>query len=136
MLKLLSKTVVPLSKITESDAVVRRIADAADYTPALRAQEYFIVRNVNVIIPPGFAGYLFFEKPNGNVPINSFLIESALSYLGSGDIVKIYPELKMLRTLYRKCSTHNSLSVLATAERRRRFIYYRRCFTDDPVNVS
>jgi His-Xaa-Ser system radical SAM maturase HxsC len=111
MLKLLSKTVVPLGKITESDAIVRRITDEADYAPAFRTQDYFIVRNVNVPIPSGFAGYFFFEKPNGNVPVNSFLIEPALSYLGAGDIVKIYPVHNMLRTLYRKISTHNSLLV-------------------------
>ena len=111
MLKLLSKTVAPLGKITESDAIVRRITDEANYAPAFRAQEYFIVRNVNDIIPSGFAGYFFFEKPNGNVPVNSFLIEPALSYLRAGDIVKIYPVHNILRTLYRKISTHNSLLV-------------------------
>jgi His-Xaa-Ser system radical SAM maturase HxsC len=111
MLKLLSKIVFPLGKITESDAIVRRITDEANYAPAFRAQEYFIVRNANALIPSGFAGYFFFEKPNGNPPVNSFLIEPALSYLGAGDIVKIYPVHNMLRTLYRKNSAHNSLLV-------------------------
>ena len=111
MLKLLSKTVTPLAKITEADAIVRRITDDPSFPLAFRQQEYFVVRNGSSLVPPGFAGYFFFETPQNEAPTNSFLLEPALSYLSTGDIVKIHPQHNFLRTLYRRSSEHNSFLV-------------------------
>jgi len=111
MLKLLSKAVIPLGDVAELDAVVRRIADGASQPSENRSKEYYLVRNGGDRILEGHKGYFFFEKPNGKVPVNSFLLEPALSYLRSGDIVKLYPLHKMLRTLYRANSLHNSMLV-------------------------
>jgi His-Xaa-Ser system radical SAM maturase HxsC len=109
VLKLSSNFVFPLSEITESETNIRRITDNPDYSPALRAREYLLVRNERQQTPSGFAGYFFFEKPSNDVPANSFLLEPALSYLCGGDIVRINPKRNALRALYRKHSPHNAL---------------------------
>ncbi|MDE2103406.1 MAG: His-Xaa-Ser system radical SAM maturase HxsC [Patescibacteria group bacterium] len=68
-----------------------------------------IVSGGSSYFPRGYAGYLFFEKPAGQVPQNSFLLEHGLSYLQAGDIIKIKPERNSVRVLYRKNSPHNAL---------------------------
>jgi His-Xaa-Ser system radical SAM maturase HxsC len=109
MLKLSSSLVLPLGNVTEDKTSIRRLSDNPDYVPVLRGNEYYLVGKDSKIIPEGFAGYFFFEKPTEKIPENSFLLEPDLAYLKGGDIVKINTERKSLRTLYRKNSFHNSL---------------------------
>ena len=58
---------------------------------------------------PGYAGYFFYSKPATVVPQNSFLLEPALAFLASGDVVKIDPLQRFVRVLYRKSSRHNAI---------------------------
>ena len=109
MLKLSSNRVFPLTESTEPETCLHRITDNPNYVSALRSNEYFLVRSKSDAIPSDFAGYLFFEKPSGIVPKNSFLLEPDLAYLSSGDIVRIVPKRNSLRTLYRRHSPHNYL---------------------------
>lgn len=88
-----------------------RVTDNPEYPATFRSSEYLLVRRREAHIPPGFAGYLFFENPALKPPPKSFLLEPDLSYLAEGDIVKINPARKTLRTVYRKHSPHNSLLV-------------------------
>jgi His-Xaa-Ser system radical SAM maturase HxsC len=90
-------------------AQIHRITENANCSPASRSDEFLLIRNGNDQIQPGFAGYLFLEKPANDVPANSFLLESALAYLGEGDIVRINAKRRAIRTLYRRRSPHNAL---------------------------
>src|ERR1043165_3334413 len=109
MLKLSSDSVFPLTESTDHETSLRRITENPNYVTALRGNEYLLSRNGADTIPPGFGGYLFFEKPSGTVPRNSFLLEPDLAYLGGGDIVRITPKRHSLRTLYRRHSPSNFL---------------------------
>ena len=111
VLKLLSKSAAPLSNIVELDAAVRRVADGTRPQTGNRCEEYYLVRNSGDDVPAGYKGYFFFDNPDAETPLNSFLLERALSYLQDGDIVKLYPQHKMLRTLFRANSQHNSILV-------------------------
>ena len=108
MLQLSSNSLRPLGKITEPNSVVRRLVDNPNHPIFLRSSEYLIVRRDGES-PSGFAGYFFFEQPQGDVPNNSFLVGPELSYLSAGDIVRLRPQEKSLRALYRKSSRHNSI---------------------------
>jgi His-Xaa-Ser system radical SAM maturase HxsC len=109
VLKLFSNAVVSLGQITESETHIRRVTDNLIGSPEPCTSEYLLVRNADKQIPPGFAGYFFFERPSEAVPANSYLLEPALAYLRAGDIVKINPARNALRTLYRRHSPHNAL---------------------------
>jgi len=109
MLKLSSSCVLPLGEITEPMRIVRRITENPDFVLPLRSNEYLLIRKQTDKIGPGFAGYLFLEKPIDNPPANSYLIERDLSYLREGDIIRMDRRRNSLRTLYRKNSFHNSL---------------------------
>ncbi|MGA2175866.1 MAG: His-Xaa-Ser system radical SAM maturase HxsC [Verrucomicrobiota bacterium] len=107
MLKLSSTCVSPLSQVTEPEVTVRRVTVNPNFVRPLRSNEFLLFRKAPENIPPGFAGYLFFEKPSGAVPRNSFLLEQELSYLDEGDIVRLNQKRNSLRTLYRRNSPHN-----------------------------
>jgi len=87
---------------------IRRLADSRESPLTVRPNEFLVVRS-GFPIPSGFCGYLFFEKPNGRVPPNAFYVEPSLSYLTSGDVVRVNPARKSLRVMYRKCSPNNAL---------------------------
>lgn len=109
MLKLFSNSVFSLGAASEPEGAVRRIVEDPRNAAPSREAEYLLVRGNIDHAPIGFAGYLFFEKPTGGIPLNSFLLESDLSYLSAGDIIKLHPKRNALRTLYRKQSPHNAL---------------------------
>jgi His-Xaa-Ser system radical SAM maturase HxsC len=100
-----------LGDVSEAETGIRRISSNPDHPVPERTDEYFIVQNNHQQIPSGFAGYLFFEKPDQDVPANSFLVEPALSYLRHGDIIRINPTRNAIRTVYRRDSPHNALLV-------------------------
>lgn len=108
MLKLFSN-IIPLNESFDPAVQIRRITDNPDYLPASRSSEFCLVRRSHEKIQPGFAGYFFFERPVEDAPINSFLLESALTYLSEGDIVRINPKRRAIRALYRRHSLHNAL---------------------------
>jgi His-Xaa-Ser system radical SAM maturase HxsC len=108
MLKL-SSHALPLDESSDSPVQIRRITDNLNYAPAKRGSEFLLIRNKDDQIPPDFAGYFFFEKPKIEVPANSFLLGSALSYLREGDIVRINSKRQAIRVLYRRHSLHNAL---------------------------
>jgi His-Xaa-Ser system radical SAM maturase HxsC len=107
MLKLSSNAVLPLSEDYNPAIQIRRLTENVNRPSPLRSDELLLVRDEQ--IQAGFGGYLFFEKPVKNVPPNSFLLEPALAYLREGDILRINPKRKALRTLYRKNAKHNAL---------------------------
>ena len=111
MLKLYSRSVEPLSDVSASTKGIRRLADRLTDIPGLRHGEYFIVRDKGDQAPEGYQGYFYFDKPDGNIPDNSFLLEEELSYLRGGDVVKLDPSRNYLRTLYRRNSQHNHFLV-------------------------
>lgn len=106
MLKL-SSNVQALGEVHESGTIVRRITDNPNYVPALRAGEYYLQRNGHGV-PPGFAGYLFATQPEGDPPANSFLLDPEVNYLGHGGVIRIAPDRKSFRALYRRNSPHNA----------------------------
>jgi His-Xaa-Ser system radical SAM maturase HxsC len=109
MLKL-SSTIAPLSETTEQGTIVRRITDQPNYVPVLRSSEYFLARNGGGV-PAGFAGYLFTSQPAAHAPLNSFLLDPEVTFLRHGDVIRISPDRKNLRTLYRRNSRSNSFLV-------------------------
>jgi His-Xaa-Ser system radical SAM maturase HxsC len=111
VLKLFSNSVVSLGSVQETGVIVRRISENPDYAQVCRCREYFLVRDHLSQIPEGFAGYLFLERPPNNVPRVSYVLEQSLSYLRDGDIVKMNPSRRTLRTVYRRNSRHNSVLV-------------------------
>jgi His-Xaa-Ser system radical SAM maturase HxsC len=111
MLKLSSNSLVPIGAITVRQSEVRRITENALQSAKPHEHEVLLLRGKEKGIPAGFAGYCFLERPPGDCPPNSFLLEPALSYLSEGDIVRIDPSRNRLRTLYRKSSLHNFLLV-------------------------
>lgn len=75
----------------------------------LRAREGFLVRGGDV--PAGFRWYMLL--PGASVPEHlagqpQVLLPEAFEYLGDGDVVRLSPESKSIRTLYRRSSQHNS----------------------------
>jgi His-Xaa-Ser system radical SAM maturase HxsC len=107
MLKL-SSTIRSLSESTETGTIVRRITDNPNYVPALRSNEYFLNRNGHAV-PAGFGGYLFATLPvEAAAPLNSFLLDPEVTFLEHGDVIRITPDRKSLRALYRRNSPHNS----------------------------
>jgi len=106
MLKL-SSNVQPLNDITESGTIIRRITDNPNYVSALRSNEYFYQRNGRPL-PAGFGGYLFATPPTAPAPLNSFLLDPEITYLGHGDVIRIGPDRKSFRALYRRKSPHNA----------------------------
>ena len=107
MLKLSSTCVLPLGPVIATGTRLCRITENANFVGPLRSDEFLLQRRGTTVIPPGFGGYFFFEKPAGSVPENSFLLEPDLSYLSEGDIVRLNLNRQSLRTLYRKKSPHN-----------------------------
>lgn len=107
MLKLSSISVIPLGDSDVKKTVIRRITENYDHLKALRGNEYLLVSNPRDTVPEGFGGYIFFAKPAGIIPKNSFLLEPDLAYLKSGDVIRHNPSRTSLRTLYRKNSPHN-----------------------------
>lgn len=106
MLKLYSNAIEALASTNESKVAVRRVSEA-NASPG-GPLDYCLVRRTSDPVPEGFSGYLFLERPTGAVPQNSFLLDSAMSYLGHGDVVKINPARKSFRALYRRSSRHNA----------------------------
>src|SRR5689334_11096331 len=100
MLKLSSNSVVPLSQVSDISGIFR-LTEQADCPPVLRSRELFLVRNPQQAISPGFAAYLFFERPAASHLPNTFLLEPDLSYLSEGDIIRLNTKRTSLRTLYR-----------------------------------
>jgi His-Xaa-Ser system radical SAM maturase HxsC len=111
MLKLHSRAVEALSEVWPSTKGIHRLADRGTDVAALRHSEYFLVQNKEDQAPEGYRGYLYFEKPDGRLPNNSFLLEKDLFYLRGGDVVKLDPNRKYLRTLYRRNSQQNHFLV-------------------------
>ncbi|MFZ3374108.1 MAG: His-Xaa-Ser system radical SAM maturase HxsC [Chthoniobacterales bacterium] len=111
MLKLSSTCLTSIGAVRESGTILRRISENRNYPEVCRKREYFLVRQQLDDVPLGFAGYLFFEKPTADVPPVSYLLEPSLSYLQNEDIVKINPERRTLRTVYRRNARHNSVLV-------------------------
>jgi His-Xaa-Ser system radical SAM maturase HxsC len=107
MLKLYSKSVQPLTEVSPETIGIRRLADRRTDVPALRHREYFLVQKREDQPPAGYQAYLYFERPHGNPPNNSFLLEEELAYLCGGDVVKLNPSRNYLKTLYRRNSQHN-----------------------------
>jgi His-Xaa-Ser system radical SAM maturase HxsC len=77
---------------------------------ALRAREGFLVRDDD--IPEGFSWYVL---PSGLSHLAQRLanqrtisLPSELDYLGDGDVIRVNPERKAIRVLFRKSSPHNS----------------------------
>ena len=106
MLKL-SSTITSLSDCTESGTIIRRVTDNPNYVPILRSNEYFLNRNGHAV-PSGFAGYLFTTAPVTGAPLNSFLLDPEVTYLSHGDVIRIAPNRKEFRALYRRNSGHNA----------------------------
>src|ERR1700728_2931459 len=106
MLKI-SSTITPLCESTETGTIVRRITDNPNYAAVLRSNEYFLNRNGNSV-PAGFGGYLFATLPETTVPPNSFLLDPEVTFLSHGDVIRITPDRKSFRALYRRNSPHNS----------------------------
>lgn len=107
MLKLFSNTILPLGETSLSGPGVFRLAEDASAASGSRFKELFVVRKSTPVLPEGFGGYVFFEKPLSQTPANSFLFERDLSYVCDGDIVKLDPRAKSARVLYRKQSRNN-----------------------------
>ena len=111
MLKLATNSVTPIGTACEKGVIIRRVSENPNYPEICRKREYFLVRDGMTNVPEGFAGYLFFAKPSYVAPEVSYLLEPSLSYLRNEDVVKINPERRTLRTVYRRSSRHNSILV-------------------------
>lgn len=80
----------------------------------LRASRAFVARHTPV--PSGFAHYLVFE-PNSDVAsslppgVDYTLLPEDYDYIGEGDVIRLSPDRKTIRVLFRAASPHNSILV-------------------------
>jgi His-Xaa-Ser system radical SAM maturase HxsC len=93
---------------------VIRLSQQSNLPQPLRRKHLFVVKNGE--IPEGFYGYIFFGNAHAlleTLPtdIAAIVLKDEYSYLADGDIIRIHPEKRELRVLYRRQSKHNSFLV-------------------------
>jgi His-Xaa-Ser system radical SAM maturase HxsC len=102
-----------LRPLTEGshDPMIVRVTEDAEAAPSERSTLALLVRAPAATLPTGFAAYLCHCEPASAGEPNMFLLPNSLNYLTDGDIVRIDPSRRSLRTLYRRRSTSNSFLV-------------------------
>jgi His-Xaa-Ser system radical SAM maturase HxsC len=95
----------------DTPRVLFRISEAANRPVALRESEAFLIRDRT--IPEGFAAYLAFASGRDALGELSSSARTAVlpdeyKYLSDGDIVRLQPQARAIRVLYRKRSPHNT----------------------------
>src|SRR5207247_1012714 len=115
MLKLNSYNLKPLSE-SLSEGFIAKLTTNHELPGPLRDRNILLVTEKgNFPLPNGFRGYFFLEGKVNDISAkelqNVFALPQDQEYLADGDIVKIDPKQKSLKTLYRRNSYHNSMLV-------------------------
>jgi His-Xaa-Ser system radical SAM maturase HxsC len=111
VLTLSSRRIVGRNLQGKSPRVVVRVTDQQTRPHALRSREAFLVAEGNP--PPGFGIYLALAKnaraldglPFGTPTV---ILPNDFSYLGEGDVLRLWTTDHDARVIYRRGSTHNS----------------------------
>ncbi len=112
MIKLTSRKVEPLSKIT-IDKSISRLTENKQLPLPLRSEQILLIKEKLNGFPHGFKSYFIFEDSEPNIEgiDNCFKVDNEMNYLAEGDIIKFEPHSRSLRTIYRRNSNYNSLLV-------------------------
>lgn len=113
MLTLSGKLVDIQTNVAEPTCIFS-VSNNAHLPAVLRKDKAFLVENDK--IPPGFSHYLIFERNKdllANLPKKEdfSILPDSFNYLGDEDIIRISPDRKSIRALYRASSVHNGFLV-------------------------
>lgn len=97
-----------LSEVTPEPFVARLTEDSAISPVERRRSALLTSRTADA--PPGFRAY-FYQDEGQPAHRDAFLLAPDLAYLVPGDVVRVDPVRRRLRTLYRRHSPSNSLLV-------------------------
>jgi His-Xaa-Ser system radical SAM maturase HxsC len=98
-----------MSSKWDADPFVVRVTTCVDSPLEIRSREALLIREERSSFVLGFKAYLTSSAPFslGQIPVVQ--IPEALSYLETGDIVRVIPRTGEIVTLYRKASSSNSI---------------------------
>lgn len=85
---------------------IARVTEDAGLPAAERGFSVLLTEAPATVNAEGFRAVL--ASPGLTLPAGTIALPAALSYLGSGDVVRIEPERAHLHVLYRRSSPHNS----------------------------
>lgn len=113
MLKLSTREITAVGPASGGPAI-RRVTTNANLPEPLRDKSVLLLTQNPQSLPPGFAAYFTLDQkllPPDNVTKNLFLLPGDQDFLADGDIIRLNPEDRSLRTLYRRNSNQNFLLV-------------------------
>lgn len=112
MLKLSSSKNKVLSEIDHQAAIILKVTENNSQINSINKNMAFIAKDIfKDPVPTSFSVTLLtdeYEGEKNNLPNNTLLIDNALNYLSSGDIIKYSPERNKIDVLYRQSSNTNS----------------------------
>jgi len=108
MLLNLAGNLRPLGDVTPESFIARLTDDSALNQVERRRSALLMSRTADA--PPGFRAY-FHQDERPSTHRDAFMLAPDLAYLGPGDVVRVDPVRRKLRTLYRRHSPSNSLLV-------------------------
>ena len=99
-----------------SQMMVARLSEHATLPAPLRKKQGFIVRKSQNNIPDGFGFYVTIDVDSDSLQNHSITapvisLPETYKYLADGDVIRITPENKSLRVLYRRESLHNNFLI-------------------------
>ncbi|MFO0554062.1 MAG: His-Xaa-Ser system radical SAM maturase HxsC [Polyangiaceae bacterium] len=83
-----------------------------------RGGELYLTRTADTPVPDGFRGYLFAHGVEARSSRLGVALPESLSYLQSGDVVRLDPRRRHVAVLYRRSSASNSLLVTERCDNR------------------
>ncbi len=92
---------------------VARVTKNASLPRSLRKSHFLLLSPEQSVVPEGYYGYGKFEGDSETATRakNLFHIPKTLFHLSDGDVLKVDPEARSIRVLYRKHSSHNAFLI-------------------------